>query len=381
MKKVIITGLALLAISTLSLFLPACCESGKEKFDRLSETEKSCDDQTTVYTDNVKETPGEEQPVSVCLSEKLNVRAEPGTASKVVGVISRGERVQQFGDIEYSRDDPSGYAEWANIRLSDGTEGWVAEMFVIDIEAYEKLEDVERAAKTGDSARTEAAVKAFIKKVEVAPDYIVKNKYYRSPDGGKFALSTDIGGFIITVGYGVSSRAPLGGIQRTGEWQYGSKYWSVRTGDCAAGGFEVYETDSMKPVLKTYIWLHNYEFLGGSEILVWPTTIDDREIDYPLVGGPATEPDYKSLAKAAGINYFDYYYAPCLMVYTLETGDSYMAAASDFTTLTEAEGYACNVTLKPTERFTTNPLFGPVSKTEVYKEWVGKPVNGCLSEE
>jgi hypothetical protein len=46
----------------------------------------------------------------------------------------------------------------------------------------------------------------------------------------------------------------------------------------------------------------------------------------------------------------------------------------------EADDYGCFVTLKPTEAFAANPLFEPVSETEVYKEWVGEEVEGCLSD-
>ena len=69
------------------------------------------------------------------------------------------------------------------------------------------------------------------------------------------------------------------------------------------------------------------------------------------------------------------------MVHNLKTGETFMAAGPDLATITETNGYIRDVTLKPTERFTENPLFEAVSKAGVYREWVGRPVNGCLSEE
>ncbi len=375
MRKAIVLGLALIVTGVALLSLPACKKTGKEKVDKMSEMEKRTDGQTTVYTDNV----AEETPAVICLARKLNIHSEPDSDAKTITTVKRNDMFTVLDD-KYPNIKLD-YRRWLLVETADGIQGWIPEMFAIDIEAYKQLEGVDDAAKTGDSVKTKKAIKSFIKNVETDPDYIVKNKYFRSPDGGKFAISTDIGGFMVTVGYGVSSRAPLGGIERTGEWQYGSKYWSIRTGDCASGGFIVYETESMKPVLETMIWRSNYEFLTEGEIVVWPTPLEERKIEYPLVNGPATEPDYKASTRAAGIKYFSYNLAPCLMVHDFATGSSYMAAAPDLTTVTEADGYIYEVTLKPTETFAANPLFGPVSETEVYKEWVGKEVNGCLSEE
>ncbi|MCP4229707.1 MAG: SH3 domain-containing protein [bacterium] len=375
MRKAIVLGLALIVTGVALLSLSACKKTGKEKVDEMSEIEMRTDDQTTVYTDNFTE----EITTIVCLARELNVRAEPDSGAKTIATVSRGDTFAVLDDKYPAPTLAPGYDHWLEIETADGTRGWVPGVFVIGIEAYKQLEGVDYAAKTGDSAKTEKAIKAFNKRVEA--DDLCENFYKRSSDGEKFAISSGPGGFIVTVGYGVSSRAPLGGLSRTGSWQYGSKYWSIRGGDCAMGGLTVYDAESMKSVLETNVWLSNYEFSTEAEIVVWPTPLDKRKIEYPLVNGPKSEPDYKALAKAAGIEYFTRDFAPCLMVCNLKTGDSYMAAGPDLTTITEAEGYVCDITLKPTERFITNPLFEPVSNAKIYREWVGKPVNGCLSEE
>jgi hypothetical protein len=318
-----------------------------------------------------------------CLTEKLNVRAEPGTASDVVGSMSRGDRVFLIGDDEGKRlDDPSGYNDWLNVALLDGTEGWVARMFVIDGEVYERLEDIERAAKTGDGANTEAAIEVYINK-ELETELGYWSSYSRSPDGGKFAItinvddnSIDLRSFIVTVGYGISSWSPCPTYYTSrGEWVCDSKYWviSVKPQDVSGGVLEIYEADSMRALLDTSSCGGDYSFVNEPEALVWVPRLEKRGIAYPLVNGPAAEPDYS--AKAAAINGFNREDLPCVIVYEFATGNTYMAAAPDLTTLSETN-YGYEVTLKPTERFTANPLSGPVSGTEVYKKWVGDPVNG-----
>lgn len=329
-------------------------------------------------TERISEEPGDEsekeQSELICLAENLNVHAEPGTASKVVGAISRGELVTKItrGRGEYLPDDPSGYIDWWNVELPNGTEGWVARMFVIDYEAFKQLEEVDLAAKSGDSAKTEAAIKAYIDEADGTDDNTSRG-YSRSPDGSMFAISDGfggIGGFKITVGYGVSSRAPLGGYETLGRWIYGSRYWSVNT----HRRLNVYESNSMKAVFRPSCWRGVHKYVEEREILVWLGYIEIEEIEYPLINGPVTEPDYS--ANIPNPNYLECDGILCLMVYEFATGKSYMAAAPDLTTLSKD-----HVILKPTERFASNPLFKPVSETEVYKEWVGMPVYASSSQE
>lgn len=56
-------------------------------------------------------------------ADRLNVRGGPGTANAVVSSAERGEIVVILGES----------GEWLNVRLADGSEGWVAKKFVEEV--------------------------------------------------------------------------------------------------------------------------------------------------------------------------------------------------------------------------------------------------------
>jgi len=179
---------------------------------------------------------------------------------------------------------------------------------------------------------------------------------------------------MVTVGYGVSSHAPLMKYGELGQWIYGSRYWASPS----VGDFSVYDCNSMKAVIvAARFWTKPYEFMEEPEILIWVGCIEFGEIGYPLVDGPASKPDY-----SANVADFSFDHTFCLRVYEFATGDSYVAAAPDLTTLSKGEdGYGHYVILRPTERFAATPLFGAVSETGIYKEHVGEPIYAVPSQE
>jgi hypothetical protein len=339
--------------------------NGPESANEDSESEEA--------TEETRETT-DERPELICVAEKLNVYSEPGTTSRVVGEISRGETVSLIDDDyhEYVPDDPSGYIDWWNVKLDEGTEGWVARMFVVDYGGYMELEEVDRAAKTGTSANTEEAIKALIEGTDEA-EYFFEGEYSRSPTGKMFAISSEVGdvfdyrGFMITVGYGVSSHAPLKKYGELGQWMYDGRYWS----NPSVGNFGIYDCNAMNAVIVADMWWASHEYSEESEVILWEGLIGFDEIEYPLVGGPVTKPDIPDL----DAEYYDDYIR-CLEVYDLTTGVHYLAAAPDLSTWPKEKnwsgnGYIYEAVWKPTEKFAANPLFGPVSETEIYKNNVG----------
>jgi uncharacterized protein YraI len=59
-------------------------------------------------------------------AEALNVRAEPGVESPIVGLLVEGARVEIIGGPE----EADGYT-WLEITTSDGIDGWVAGEFLL----------------------------------------------------------------------------------------------------------------------------------------------------------------------------------------------------------------------------------------------------------
>lgn len=76
-----------------------------------------------VPTETATPTPTAAKPANVALvtADALNVRRGPGTLYSVITVVRRGTSLTVLGQ------DPSG--SWLNVRLPDGTEGWVSRAF------------------------------------------------------------------------------------------------------------------------------------------------------------------------------------------------------------------------------------------------------------
>jgi hypothetical protein len=66
-----------------------------------------------------------------------------------------------------------------------------------------------------------------------------------------------------------------------GEWRFGSQYWSLHGGTTPTRVHMVYQPPSMRLVVDTMVWGANYEYIEEPRLLIWPTTLDERRIDYP----------------------------------------------------------------------------------------------------
>lgn len=133
---------------------------------------------------------------------------------------------------------------------------------------------------------------------------------------------------MITLGSGVTSRAPT----YMGEWRFGSQYWSLHGGTTPTRVHMVYQPPSMRLVIVTTVWGGNYEYIEEPRLLSWPTTLDERRIDYPLVDGPSYEPNLAQVAPG-----LERWALPCLMVFDFTDEEYIQAAAPDISTLQPRE--------------------------------------------
>lgn len=364
MKRLIKNAIGIGAISVIVITIYSCGGGKKEPVTELKGKE-------TLVEGESPSPASDEGTTFVCLAGKLNVSPAPGTGSNVVGAISRGERILHLGDTKYLREDPSGYTTWSNVRLSDGTEGWVADIFIVTLEDFKFFEEVDNAARSGDAAATEAGIKAM---KTGAGDL----RYSPSPDGEKYLISIDGSTmhYFVMLGNGFIAGFEAVVVSEV-HWSYDSRFFAIDVGMCVGRGLSVFKVDTMAKVLNDSVWSYNYDFARGTGVLVWVSTLNYNDIEYPLIGGPATKGDAIYTHEIQHTMEM----MPCVYVFDCNTGEKYMAAAPDVTTFRERDGYGRVVILKPTGTFAANPLFELVSETGVYKEWVGKEVEGWLTEE
>ncbi len=234
-----------------------------------------------------------------------------------------------------------------------------------------------RRRRSGDAAATAAALEDYSAAVEqIDAEMGINNRVYPAPGGEFFAVSAGPDGFMITLGAGVTSRAPMGGLGSTGEWRFGSEYWSLHGGTTPTRAHMVYQPPSMRLVNVTTVLGGNYEYLEEPRLLIWPTTLDERRIDYPLVDGPSNEPNLAQVAPG-----LERWALPCLMVFDFADEEHIQAATPDISTLQprESASWIFDVILKPTTAFTADELFEVVSQSDIYRKYVGKQI-GCSSE-
>ncbi len=112
-----------------ALFIAAC---GGETTDE-NETDTDTDVDTEQDVDNVEQ--NEEAPI-ICLWSAVSIRETPDTKGKWKTTIYLGEKGTYLGET-VSDTVPKKPVEYAKIRLTDGTTGWIEKRFMaIDAEPY-----------------------------------------------------------------------------------------------------------------------------------------------------------------------------------------------------------------------------------------------------